>query len=192
MSADTLHSHFSGVGIMSRFFIDDVYYFITVPTADHFPFFDTPDKKKIILDKINISRNRFDIQKLDFGILNDHCHYLVRFLNGETIPRFLQFINGGSSYELNKRIDNKNPVWGEYFVYVPKDEIVLQKVRGYVIGNPLKHNEVGSLKELEIYPFSSYQSNCKGVGRIQAEALVQSVIPLGEDEFIGKNLTKVS
>jgi len=177
---------------MSRFFLDDVYYFITVPTVDHFQFFDTPEKKKIILDKIKISQIRFGIPKLDFSILNNHCHYLAHFLNGKIIPRFLQFINGGGAYELNKMTANKNFVWGEYFVYVPKDEIVLQKIRGYIIGNPLKHGEVGSLKELENYHFSSYQSNCMADGNNQAEAVVHSVIAFDEDEFIKSNLTKVS
>lgn len=176
---------------MSRFFLDDVYYFITVPTVNHFPFFDTFEKKKIILDRMNVAKNRFDIKNFDFGILNDHYHCLGHFLNGEIIPRFLQFINGGSAHELNRMIDNKSPVWGEYFVYVPKEEIILQKIRGYVIGNPLKHNEVENFNELEIYPFSSYQSNLETDNGVQVEELVRSVIALEESDFIKSNLTKV-
>ncbi len=176
---------------MSRFFLDHSYYFITVPTINRFPFFNTFKSKKIILDRIKVAQDRFGLEKLDFGIISNHHHCLAYFSNGQIIPRFLQFINGGSAYELNKITNNKKPVWDEYFVYIPRSEITLQKIKGYTVGNPLKHGEVKDFQELKVYPFSSYNLFCEEVGSEQAKAIVQSVIAVDENEFIKTNLTKI-
>lgn len=141
---------------------------------------------------MKIAREHFDLKKFDFGIISDHYHCLVYFSKGEIIPRFLQFINGGSAHALNKMTGNKNPVWDEYFVYVPNNEVVLQKVRGYVIGNPLKHGEVDGFQELENYPFSTYKLNYAREGESQIKEIVQTVITVNEPDFIKTNLTKVS
>jgi hypothetical protein len=85
---------------------------------------------------------------------------------------------------LNKIIENKKPVWGEYFIYVISNERLLAKVRGYVVGNPLKHGEVKTLAELEGYPFSSFHPLTKRIGKQQVLSWIQSVILLNDTEFI--------
>jgi hypothetical protein len=169
---------------MSRDFYDNVYYFITVPTAKHLPFFDTVEKKSLILTRIEKSKALFQLDDFDYSIISHHYHLVSYFQNGKGIPKLLQMINGGSAYELNKIIENRKPVWGEYFVYVIDNETLLAKVRGYVVGNPLKHGEVKTIEELDGYPFSSFHSLGKRFEKGQVVSWIQSVILLDDSEFV--------
>jgi hypothetical protein len=175
---------------MSRDFYDNVHYFITVPTAKHFPFFDTPEKKFLILRRLEGSKTLFQLKDFDYSILSHHYHLISYFQNGKVIPKLLQMINGGCAYELNKIIENRKPVWGEYFIYVINNEIPLAKVRGYVVGNPLKHGEVKTIEELDGYPFSSFHSLTKRFEKEQVVSWIQSVILLDDSEFINEFFMK--
>jgi hypothetical protein len=169
---------------MSREFYNDVYYFITVPTIKHLPFFDTPEKKYLILTRLEKSKTLFQLDDFDYCILSHHYHLVSYFQNGKVIPRMLQIINGGSAYELNKITQNRKPVWGEYFIYVIDNEILLAKVRGYVVGNPIKHGEVKILEELEQYPFSSFQSLVRRFTKQEVIKWIQSVVLLDDTEIV--------
>jgi hypothetical protein len=176
---------------MSREFYNNVYYFITVPTAKHFPFFDTTEKKSLILTRLEKSKVLFQLDDFDYSILSQHYHLVSYFQNGKIIPKLLQIINGGSAYELNKITENRKPVWGEYHIYVIDNEMLLAKVRGYIVGNPLKHGEVKNLMELERYPFLSFKSLTKRFGKEQVLSWIQSVILLDDTEFIKEFYKKI-
>lgn len=168
---------------MARKFYDNVYYFITVPTVRRFPFFDTNEKKSLILARFEKSKRLFQLEDMDFSIMSNHYHLVSYFRDGGIIPRILQIVNGGSAYDLNRITDNKKPVWDEYFIYLIDKEILLAKVRGYVVGNPVKHSEVKTLEELEKYPFSSFYSLTKKFEKEQVLSWIQSVILLDDEKF---------
>lgn len=169
---------------MSRYFLDNAYYFVTVPTIRHIKFFDSPKKKQIILSKLTQAAKQFNLSDMDFSIISHHYHFVVYFNEGKIIPKMLQLINGGSAYTLNKVSKNDSPVWDEYFIYVVQSELALARVQGYVTGNPLKHQEVKTLNELRTYPFSSYSSLEKRVGEITAREYVQSAIAVDERDLL--------
>jgi len=169
---------------MSRNFYNNVYYFITVPTVRCFPFFDTIEKKSLILARLEKSKGLFRVEDLDFSIMSNHYHFVSYFRDGRIIPRLLQMVNGGSAYDLNRITDNKKPVWDEYFIYLIDKEVLLSKVRGYVVGNPVKHSEVKTLAELEKYPFSSFYTLTKKIDREQVLSWIQSVILLEDEKFL--------
>lgn len=183
---------------MSRYFLNNTYYFITTPTINHHHFFDTPEKKQIILERIKKAQSRFKLSSIEFSIISFHHHFLVYFPIGKTIPRFLQFINGGSAHQLNKLTGNKKPVWDEYNLIVITSDKMLEKVKGYTIGNPLKHKEVRNFEELKDYPFSSYRAVVQKEGEGYAKALVGSIILTDEKKFFEslkvklQDLTEVS
>jgi hypothetical protein len=171
---------------MARKFYDNVYYFITVPTVQCFPFFDTVKKKSLILARLEKSKDLFQLEDIDFSIMSTHYHFVSYFRDGRIIPRVLQMVNGGSAYDLNRITDNKKPVWDEYFIYLIDKEALLAKVRGYIVGNPVKHNEVTTLEELEKYPFSSFSTLIKRIEKEQVLSWIQSVILLDDDKFEGE------
>jgi len=168
---------------MTRNFYDNVYYFITVPTVRRFSFFDTSEKKSLILTRLEKSKGLFRLENLDFSIMSNHYHFVSYFQDGRIIPRLLQMVNGGSAYDLNRITDNKKPVWDEYFIYLIDKEVLLAKVRGYVVGNPVKHSEVRTLEELEKYPFSSFYTLTKKIEKEQVLSWIQSVILLDDEKF---------
>ena len=170
---------------MSRLFIDNSFYFITIPTINLQNFFNTIERKRLLLNRIVNARDKFQIDKLDYGIIASHYHIAGYFKDWQIISKFLQWVNGGSSFELNK-FDNKpgRKIWDEYHMYYIRDEEVLYKIRGYVIGNPYKHQEIESLEELEKYPFSSYQNLVAEFGREKAEDCVLSVIKMSDEDIL--------
>ena len=140
---------------MSRYFLDESFYFITVPTFKHCRFFEA-DQKRFVLDRILEAEKRFDLINVDFGIMSDHYHMLANFGSAQRIPKLMQFINGGAAFQLKKIQKIETPIWDEYHLYVSQSEYVLGRIRGYVMGNPIKHAEVESFKKLENYPYSSF------------------------------------
>ena len=169
---------------MSRVFGENIYYFITVPTLNKYKFFDNNSKKEIILNRILKVKDRFGLENLDYGINSNHYHLLSYFLDWKNIPEFLKFVNGGSSFELNKLEDRQGrKIWDEYHLYWINDESVLYKIRGYVIGNPYKHNEVNSLEDLFLYKFSSFNNVASDIGLEEAKKMVLSCINLNFNDF---------
>ena len=167
---------------MSRFFVNDSWYFITVPTADHRPYFKR-ERKRIVLDRIKQAWLKFDINEHDFSIMENHYHLLANFEDASIIPKLLQFINGGAAFYLKQELDIKEKIWGEYHVYIASTEQVLERIQGYVIGNPLKHGEVMNMENLRLYPYSTFDKVEKQMGREYVEEIVGSVIELEEDQF---------
>ncbi|MFH1206997.1 MAG: transposase [Patescibacteria group bacterium] len=175
---------------MSRYFLDGAYYFITVPTIGHRRFFDTSEKKQCVLAKFHEAAQKYHLRDFDFSIVSDHYHVVSFFEKGLFIPKFLQYVNGGSAYVFNKLTGNSIQVWDEYHVYVVEDDAVLARVCGYVVGNPLKHGEVKNFEELAHYPFSSYQLLAERLGDETALEYVRSVVLL-DDARLASDLTKV-
>jgi len=167
---------------MSRFFIDNSLYFITIPTYKHKPLF-MGERKGYVLSRMNRACAKFDISNIDFSIMVDHYHVIANFKDASIIPKFLQYINGGSSYLLKCESDYNHKVWGEYHVYIAFEKEVYERIRGYVIGNPLKHNEIVNMSELVKYPYSSFSRVVEVCGKDYAEEIVSSVIQLNEDQF---------
>ncbi len=168
---------------MSRFFLNDVYYFITCPTVDHQSFF-TSSRKDFILGNLFKSQMKFGVRNLDYGINSNHYHLLGYFDKGIIIPQFLKNINGPAAMAVNKLdcvIGRK--IWDNYHIYYIDREEVLYKVKGYVIGNPYKHNEVESIEKLRDYNYSSFKKVLEMMGIKTAEDMVLSVIGMNESDF---------
>ncbi|MFA6474543.1 MAG: transposase [Patescibacteria group bacterium] len=173
---------------MSRYFLDDSYYFITIPTFQRKVLFTDSQKKHLILQKIHEAIKKFSVKEVDYGILQNHYHIVALMQDGKVIPKFLQHINGGTSYAYQKIYGPlpDSAMWDEYHVYVAEKDEVLAKIRGYVMGNPLKHGEVKSLQALMTYPFSSYNQSTNKYGQKMVDEWIRSVIALDEDTFFSQ------
>ena len=175
---------------MSRYFLDEVFYFITVPTIDHQPFFIEEDLKHALLSHIIKSVSEHSVDKVDYGILKDHYHFMGFFKKGKVIPSFLRSVNGRSANDIRKHLGHSVPVWDEYHVYIASTEEIYERIRGYVIGNCLKHGEVLNLQKLMNHPFSTFGDVVREQGQEYAEELVNSVIEMERDQFFDSLLTE--
>jgi REP element-mobilizing transposase RayT len=176
---------------MSRFFLDNVWYFITVPTHNHEPLFQDLTRRDILLGRLKDGFQRFHLPDHHYSVMSDHYHLLTSVTDGSVVPKFLRYVNGGTSFHLH--LERTASVWGEYFVFVPTTDELLARVTGYVVGNPIKHGEVTSFQELVSWRFSSFAQLISEVGKEAAQEMVQSVIAVEEPEFFHSlvNGTKV-
>lgn len=179
---------------MSRYFLDNAYYFITVPTFQREQIFNTLEKKRILLERIQEGIMKFSLREADYSILANHYHLIGYFQEGSAIPKFLQYLNGGAAYDLHKRFGNpaaNTPAWDEYHIYCVTDDVALSKIRGYVVGNPLKHGDVSNFAELSQYPFSSYAHLAARFDPETVQEWVRSVITLDDGDIIN-SITKLA
>jgi len=169
---------------MSRYFLENTYYLITVPTINHYPFFGSGKKKNIILNRIKSAKQKFGLVNFDYGIMSSHYHLFSLFNDGKIIPDMLNAINGGSSFDYNREFNHEGSIWDEYHIWIANCEEAIYKCRGYTIGNPYKHNEVKSIEELLDYPYSSFKEVVNKYDLNHAREMVNSVIELNKGDLL--------
>ncbi|MCJ7508044.1 MAG: transposase, partial [candidate division Zixibacteria bacterium] len=95
-------------------------------------------------------------------ILSNHYHLLFRLREKQNLGKFIGFINGGSSFELNSSENKKGrQIWWNYWDNCMRNERTFYKRFNYIHRNPLKHAYV---KKCEDYEFSSYNYYLKKIG----------------------------
>lgn len=169
---------------MKHLYIDNAFYFITCSTFDNKPDLNTSTRKRIILLQIKKIVEKLEVKIYAFSILSDHIHTIWFIKNSLDLPILAQYLQGGSAYLLNKISEQQGRIWGEYFEKIITNKIAMQRIYGYVIGNPLKHHEVKNFKELARYPFSSFSQTVKKYGYQDLVKLVTDVIHLEFDEIL--------
>jgi len=140
-------------------FRDDTIYFITARTVDQKLYFDTDSKKKLFCLCLKAGLQKFEIHLYAWVLLNNHYHLLFKIPAGENLSKFINFINGKSSFELNK-LENRQgrKTWYQYFDHCIRDEADFWKHFNYIHQNPVKHGFCKNLAEVFNYPFSSARS----------------------------------
>jgi len=161
-----------------KIYLDGAYYFITCATSQHKPFLKNDLYKNIVFDKISKALKNLHLPDLAISVQNDHYHFLTKIDHKEKIGRLLNLINGGSSYEINKIENINRRFWGDYWMRIIENEVVLNKVIGYIVGNPLKHGIVKSFEELQEYPYCTFDKLIAIYDKQTAEEFVRSVIKL--------------
>ncbi len=144
-------------------YLDDNIYFVTSSTLKKLHFFDTDDKKEILRGRLKASAEKYAIRLYAWVVLSNHYHLLLQLKNSETLPAFIAFINGGSSFELNAAENKKGrQIWWNYWDNCIRDKKTFYKRFNYIHHNPVKHNYA---KQCEGYQFSSYNHYVKKLGR---------------------------
>ena len=157
-------------------------YFITCRTIDKSKFFQEDWQKQIIKQQINKAQNKFNIKIYGYVILSNHYHVLLKSNHWRDIPKFLQIVNGGSTFILNRKLGiERRGIWHERWAKKVETEKSFFNVLGYILGNPYKHGLVKNLLELYQYQFSSYQQHVKKYGLEYIDNLILNTIALDMD-----------
>jgi len=92
-------------------------------------------------------------QLIDWCIMPNHVHVLVRILKGHPLSQVIQQWKGSSSVQINRLLKRSGRLWEPDFHdrYI-RDERHFNKVRRYIHNNPVKAD---LCKEPEDWPFSS-------------------------------------
>lgn len=143
-------------------YLDDKIYFVTCSTLDKEKYFDTDGKKEVIKKRLKTGAVKFQVRIYAWVILSNHYHFLFQFKEKQNLGKFIGFINGGNSFDLNS-LENKKgrQVWWSYWDNCIRDEETFYKRFNYIHHNPVKH---GYVKRCEDYEFSSYNYYLKKLG----------------------------
>lgn len=150
-----------------HFYFDQTIYFITCRTVNKEKFFATDVHKNILYSCLKTGLQDFNIPIYAFVILDNHYHLLIKIQKTGDLPLFIKYLNGKSSFELNKLENERGrKVWYQYFDHCIRDETDFWKHFNYIHQNPIKHGLRNNPEGILNYPFSSAKSwsKIKGEG----------------------------
>ncbi len=161
---------------------DDQWYFITTSTFLHFPYFRNDKQKQLVKNRLFEIAKKFNLTIKAYSISINHFHYYLKIKRGQDYPKIKRLINGGISCLYGKQFEKKyKEIWQGTKASIVYDEKAHWRVIGYIIGNLLKHRELGTFHELADDPFSSYKEFVAEYGVEMAKNLVYSVINVPEN-----------
>lgn len=165
------------------FYSDNSIYFFTDSTFLHFPYFKTDDQKYIILGQIKKLNKILGIPISAYSVAINHYHLKFYLRYSADMAKVKQILRGGISYEYRKRYKIKyEEMWQTRKILLVKSNEVDWKITGYIIGNLLKHKEVGTFEELKNNLFSSYGYMANKYGDEEMRQLVYRSIK-GEESW---------
>jgi len=157
-------------------------YFVTLKTYGGQLFFDTEEKKQIVKDRIFEYSKKLQIKIVVYAILSNHYHLILRSNFWKNATKFLQMVNGGSSYLLNKTENSEGRgVWDIRWTRPINTEAGMYYVSGYILGNPIKHGLVRGLEELYDYRFCNYQEAVQECGLEYVDDMIHQTIAMNLD-----------
>ncbi len=138
-------------------FLNNADYFISCRTFKRQHFFNSNDEMKVLKNRIDLTVSKYKVKLFAWVILSNHYHVLLEIKDGSDLAKIINFINGGSSYDLNK-LENKSErkIWSNYWDYCVRDERDFWTHFNYIHQNPIKHGLVKDLEGLKNYEYSSY------------------------------------
>lgn len=135
-------------------YFDKGIYFVTSSTIKKERFFNNDFKLSLLKERLEISINKYKIKMYAWVLLANHYHLLFYLGKGISLISFIKFINGGSSYDLNKLEKSQGrKIWWNYWDRCIRGETDFYKRFNYIHRNPVKH---GYVKSNSDYNFSSY------------------------------------
>ena len=145
---------------------DNSIYFISVKTIQGERYFDTENKKKILLEVLTRALNKFHISIYAWVILDNHYHLLFQLSSGKDLGVFVRNINENSARILNKQ-DGKQgrKIWYQYWDYCIRNERDFFLHLNYIHHNPVKHKYFSEQIGVSNYKFCSYNEWVEKKGR---------------------------
>ena len=137
---------------------DDTIYFITARTIKGEKFFNTDEKKKILLQELKRFLENYCYQSYTWVILDNHYHLLFKTKIGKDLKYFISDLHSASSKNLNK-LDNQKGrnIWYQYLDYCPRNEKDFYFHFNYIHHNPVKHGYVKTQEEVLKNQFCGYK-----------------------------------
>jgi REP element-mobilizing transposase RayT len=122
---------------------------------------------------------KLNIQIYAYCILSNHYHILIKGEHWKENSKFIQLINGGSSYQLNKfeHIERRS-IWATRWAKKVNKQNDFEIILGYILGNPIKHGLTQDIKSLFAYQFCNYRESIKEMGIEYIDNLILKTIAL--------------
>ncbi|MBN1778652.1 MAG: transposase [Candidatus Buchananbacteria bacterium] len=147
-------------------FQDESIYFLTARTLNGNKYFDSDQKKEMILSVLKSALSEFDFGIFAWVILDNHYHLQVKVNRGIRLSDFVKKINGVSARNLNLLTNQTGrKVWWNYWDKCLATEKDFWVHFNYIHNNPIKHGYLSNLEQLAAYRFSSFSYYLKNKGK---------------------------
>ncbi|MBU1164046.1 transposase [Patescibacteria group bacterium] len=151
---------------LPHIYLDNTQYFITARTYKEFNYFHSDKKREILSECIKNAFDECNENLLAWVVLRNHYHLNCRIKNKDNLKKITKLINGKSSFLVNSLDDKRGrKVWHQYHDTILESEKDFWTRFNYIHCNPIKHDYVRSLDQLESYKFSSYNYYLKKYGK---------------------------
>ena len=122
-----------------RVFIEGSFYHVTSRTNNLIPVFESKLGQKIMLITLQGAKEKFNFRLVNFCIMPNHIHLLIKPINGINLSKIVQWIKTHSAKRWNCIHGSKDHLWGERYYSRPiKDIWEYEKVMNYIDQNPIK------------------------------------------------------
>lgn len=146
-----------------HFLADDAHYMITASIYQKHPYLWADAAKQMLLDCIREFCEKYSWLLIDWVILDNHYHMILRSQLGKDLPKLMGGLHRKSANGIKKMllIECKR-FWWNYWDKCSRSEDQLNAMRNYVWYNPVKHAIVDDLKD---YSWSSFPQRLEAWGR---------------------------
>ena len=135
-------------------------YFVTASAFSGQSIFQSERMANLLIETLLGYRSQGKYLLHEFVIMPNHLHILITTGTGVTLERAVQFIKGGFSHRVGKRLEMRGEIWQRGYVdHRIRDLSDFSQHKQYIFQNPVKAN----LAETpERYSFSSAFPSFKG------------------------------
>jgi putative transposase len=128
-------------------------YFVTTKTWENRAIFQVKENAEILIHCMLEYRDRGAYLLHEFVVMPNHLHLLITPGGETSLEKAIQFIKGGSSYQIHRQRENKIQIWSSGFHEATiRDAENFEARRNYIRMNPV---EAGLAARPEDWAYSS-------------------------------------
>jgi putative transposase len=128
-------------------------YFVTTKCWQGRTVFQVPENAEILIKTLLHYRDRKVFALHEFVVMSDHLHLLLTPSSTTSLERAMQFIKGGSSYQIRKKRNQKMEMWQvSFYDWTIRDHNDWQAKIEYIHDNPVRAKLVEKPQD---WPYSS-------------------------------------
>ena len=120
--------------------------------------------KNLYLDIVKRAKEKYSFELINFCIMNNHVHLVIKPLEDSSLSRIMQWISSVFAKEWNKLHHRTGHVWGErFFSRIIAGAVDLVRVFMYIDDNPV---EAGLVRRPEEWKFGGLWHHKKEIFNI--------------------------
>src|SRR5271168_5121357 len=114
-------------------------YFVTTKTWENREIFRVPENAAILVQSLLHYRDQGAFLLHEFVVMPNHLHVLLTPGSDTSLEKAMQFVKGGSSYQIHRQRGHKMEIWQPSFhESTVRDEIDFRGRQAYIRMNPVE------------------------------------------------------
>jgi putative transposase len=117
--------------------------------------------KGVFLDLLEKAKKKFEFELLNFTVMDNHVHFLIKPGDGVSLSKIMQWIKCNFAKKWNRMHGTRGHLWGERFhSRIIQDERDFAETSAYIDNNPVK---AGLVKEAGDWRFGGLYHRIRGI-----------------------------